>query len=124
MDSDNVTPLPSEQPSTPTADLQARYDALQQLVGSVMILLLMVSGTVLAWFYWQVKNTNRELEAARPQVANIVMQYQRGLGPAQDEFIRKLTDFGRSHPDFVQILNKYNIPLTNAAPPAGAPAKK
>jgi hypothetical protein len=59
-------------------------------------------------------------------------EYQKQSGPMTD-FVKKITDYGRTHPDFAPILAKYNLnkpagatgalPAAATSPPA-APAKK
>jgi hypothetical protein len=127
MEPENLTPLPAE-PSAgaDTAELQARCDSLQHLVGSVLLLLLMVSGTLFAFIYWQVRTIDRELQTIRPQVATIVANYQQHAEKIQNEFRDNLIKFGRTHPDFTPILARYNLwtNLPSGPGPGSAPAKK
>jgi hypothetical protein len=97
------------------SELRAQYDSLHHLVASILVLLIVVSGTLWIYLLRQVKSTKSELEAIRPQAMNIITQYQKTTGPATDEFVRRLMEFGRTHPDFVPVLTKYGIK------PAGAP---
>ena len=59
----------------------------------------------------------------------MIADYQKVSVPVMTEFLKKITDFGRTHPDFMPILAKYNIKPTagtGTAPPSAvpAPAKK
>jgi hypothetical protein len=123
MEPDNLTPLPSATTSAGSVpDLQAQYDGLRQLVNSLLVIMLLVSGTLLIFLYWEVRNTNRELEAG----ASMVYQYQHGAGPVQDKFVKDLQEYGRTHADYAPILKKYNIPPapTPGASPGLMPNKK
>src|SRR5262245_58790631 len=116
------TPLPVNQPTPPdTADLEERVDSLQTLAGTILVLLLIVSGTVSVFLYYQVRIANRELEAGRQQVNKLEVQ--------QNEIIKRMTDFGRTHTDFAPILAKYGVKPDAATgavnvPSPGAPPKK
>jgi len=95
---------------------QAHYDSLQHLVISVLVLLIVVSGTLWIFLRWQVKYTSLELEGVRAQATNFIAAYEKTTKPAMDNFINKLADYGRTHPDFAPIMAKYGIK------PGGAPA--
>lgn len=111
------TPLPS--PVPPQADVEElveRIDSLQRLVGTVLLLLLIVSGTLAVFLYWQVRNANRELESGRQQVMRLNAQ--------QQQFFNSMAEFARTHSDFAPIVAKY-IPIKSGgtgAPPATAAA--
>ena len=99
----------TQQPQTDFRELQERYDSLHHLMVSILAMLIVVSGTLWVYLQRQVKYTGLELDSIRPQVENMVSQYQRGAGPAQDEFVRKLTDYGKTHADFAPIMKKYGL---------------
>jgi hypothetical protein len=101
----------------------AQYDSLRQLVVSILVLLMVVSGTLNVFLLRQSSTSRQELEAIRPQVDAMVSQYQRSVGPAMDEFERKLVEFGRSHADFVPLLSRHlsRVPTRGSAP--SSPAK-
>jgi hypothetical protein len=47
--------------------------------------------------------------------------YQKMSGPYTD-FLKKVTEYGRTHPDFVPILAKYNLkPAGATSAPAATP---
>jgi hypothetical protein len=116
------TPLPSPLPSQPdVAELAERVDSLQNLISKVLLLLLMVSGTLATFIYWQLRMASRELENGRQQVKKLAEQ--------QQAVLHSLSEFARTHPDFTPIIAKYIKPNgTTGAPPATAtapaPAKK
>jgi hypothetical protein len=68
---------------------------------------------------------NSELNPLKKQSAEIAAEMSK-VSNAANEFARRLVDYGKTHPDFVPILNKYSlreVPATNAAPAkATAPA--
>ena|SRR5437763_16235606 len=118
-------------PQTESSEWRAYYESIHHLVVSVMILLIVVSGTLWIFLRWQVKYLNLELEGIRPQATNFIAQYEKSTKPAMDNFVNKLSEYGRTHPDFAPIMTKYSIkpagtpsigPATSAPPVA--PAKK
>ena len=113
---DNKTPIPAGDP-----DLQAHLDALRHLVTSILILVVVISGTFNIYLLRQWRTVSKELAQIRPQAAQIIADYQKS-GPLMDDFLKKVTEYGRTHPDFALILAKYRLsPATAAAAPPAAP---
>ncbi len=109
---DNLNPQPSLQPST--NDLQAQYDALRHLVVSILILVIVISGTLNIYLLRQWRTVNKDLAGIRPQAAQMINEYQKVSGPLMTDFVKKLTEYGRTHPDFAPVLAKYNLKPTGA----------
>lgn len=128
------------QPVTKTPDtaaLQDRIEALNSQMVSILVLLVVISGTLFFNMRRQAAATRSELDAIRPQAEVINATYQRLVGPGMDDFARKLADYGATHPDFQPLLAKYGVTRqgpTSPAPtgvtpagtkaPAPAPGKK
>lgn len=112
------TPLPLPQPTPPDAsELEEQVASLQRLVGTVLVLLLIISGTFSIYLFWQVRTENRELEAGRQQLQQVMK------GEAQqNEVVKRMQDFGRKYPDFAQILGKYGLSPDAAGPGSAPPA--
>jgi len=77
----------------------------------------------------QWRAVGKELTAYRPQAAQMIADYQKVSVPVMTDFLKKVTDYGRTHPDFVPILTRYNIKPGSAvggapAAPASAPAAR
>jgi hypothetical protein len=103
---------------TEPAGWQVQVDALRHFVLSVLILVVVISGTVNIYLLYQFKATGRELEAVRPLVANLRNGYAHGDGPAIERFVRDSMEYGKTHPDFAPYLDKYGL----RAPPGAAPS--
>jgi hypothetical protein len=115
---DNKTPV---QPDL--SDLQAQYDALRHLIVSLMILVVVISGTLNIYLLRQWRSTSKDLTAIRPQATQMIAEFQKVSGPLMQDFVKKITDYGRAHPDFVPVLAKYGLkPSTPTNPPPAAPA--
>jgi hypothetical protein len=109
--------------------LQAQVESLRHLVVSLLVLLVVVSGTLNLYLLRQVRFTRNDLNAVRLQTANINMtgfiaEYEKTTRPAMDEFVRKITQYGQTHPDFAPIMAKYGLnpqtATTTGAPPSKA----
>jgi hypothetical protein len=104
-------------------DFQTQLDGLRSLMVSVLILIVIISGTFNIYLLRQWRTTSKDLAAVRPQAAQIIAEYQQKSGPLMKDFVNKLTEYGRTHPDFAPILAKYQIKTTEATGPApGSPA--
>lgn len=106
-----------------SSDVQAQLDGLRNLIVSLLILIVVVSGTFNIYLLRQWRTTSKDLVAVRPQAAQIIAEYQQKSGPLMQDFVKKLTEYGRAHPDFVPVLTNNGIKLTAPTnPPPGAPA--
>lgn len=127
MDNTENTPAPTDK----TAELQHQVDSLRQLVGSVLVIVFILAGALNIYFWRQLRAVNSELTPLKKQSAEITAEMTK-VNNAANEFARRLVEYGKTHPDFMPVLNKYNlheVPATGAAPakataPAPAPAKK
>src|SRR6266478_3552141 len=111
-------------------DRRAQYDALRHLVVSILVLAVVVSGTLTIYLLRQYRFTHSELVQFRPGAAQMITDYQKIRGPVQDQFVYRLAEYGRSHPDFGPIMTKYGlkppsptsaVPATASPPPTPAP---
>jgi hypothetical protein len=121
--------LDTKSPLAPAADqLQGQYEALRHLVVSILILVVVISGTLNIYLLRQWRSTKKDLEESRPQFAQMVTGYQHSM----NNFVIPVTEYGRTHADFVPVLAKYglkpatptNPPPATASPPAAAKTKK
>jgi hypothetical protein len=97
---------PDLQPGT--SSLQEQVDSLRQIVTSLLVLLLLVSGTLTIYLVRQWRFVQRDLEALRPQAAPIIAEYNKSI-PAMQEFVNRLVQYGKAHPDFAPIVAKYHL---------------
>ena len=104
------------------AELHAQYDALRQLVNTILILLVIVSGTLTIFLLREYKAVHKEVVAVRPQYTEAVARFEQ-MKPKMEDFERRITEFARTHPEFAAIIAKYAPRRPAAAAPA-APTKK
>jgi hypothetical protein len=110
---------------TNVSELQKEIQSLRQLITSLLLLLVVVSGTLSIFLLRQWKMARNDLAAIRPGALQIINDYNQQRAPRMDAFIQKLKEYGRTHPDFVPILERYQLvtnPPTVSAPIA--PPKK
>jgi hypothetical protein len=69
----------------------------------------------------QWRTTSKDLAAIRPQATQMIAEYQKSSGPAMENFVKRITEYGHTHPDFVPVLAKYG--LKPAAPTNAPPVK-
>jgi hypothetical protein len=105
------------------SDLRAQYDQLRQSIVSVLILVIVISGTLNIYLLRQWQSSRKDLAAIRPQAAQMIGEYQKVSGPMMSDFVKKISDYGRNHPDFTPVLAKYGIkPAGTTSAPQTAPS--
>jgi hypothetical protein len=104
------------------SDLEQQLDSLRHLVTSVLILLLVVSGTFNIFLLRQYRSTAKDLDRFRPFAANVINGYSHNEGPAIESFVRSALEFGKTHKDYEQILAKYGLKQGSVPPPQNMPA--
>ena len=118
MENLETTPL-SAPLSPPENDLQSQVDSLRHMLASVLVLIVIVAGTFDLFLLRLVKNTRTERDGMNAMVA----EYNKTTAPAMNDFVKKLTDFGKTHADFNPILVKYGlVNRPGAAPSTATPA--
>jgi hypothetical protein len=115
--------------SSELEELKAQYEDLRHLVVSALVLVLVISGAFNLYLLRQWKFAKNDLTAVQPQANQIINTYVKESGGMQ-EFVRKLAEYGRTHPDFAPISAKYGLnnyltkagsaPVTAAPPPGMA----
>ena len=102
-------------PTLPEANqLQAQVEDLRHLVISVLILLVVVSGTLSVFLLRHWTQTRRDLAAYRIEASPFIEAYHKQAGPQMDAFIEKLKEYGRTNQNVAQMLARYGIAPTGA----------
>jgi hypothetical protein len=123
---DDLVPK-AELPQSELAELQAGVESLRSLFFSLLVLVVIISGTLNIFLLRQWRTASKDLDLARTQAAPLISEYQK-TGPAMDNFVRQIAEYGRTHPDFAPIMAKYGIkptiavgtPSATSTPPAAA----
>jgi hypothetical protein len=95
-----------------TDNTNGEITALKNQVFTLLVALIVVSGTLTVYLYRQVSLAGKDL-AQGQQLSTVLTQNENAVAA----FVTKLVAYGEKHPDFVPVLKKYGI-----APVAGVPA--
>ena len=98
--------------------LQAQHEVLRKLFLAMLVAVLIVSLSLTVFLMRQVIFVRRDLAGVRPQIQQLVKNYQQVEEPQINSFINSLVNFSRTYPDFNPILAKYKISPGIAAPVA------
>jgi len=116
---------PETKISSEVDDLRQQVNTLNHLVVSVLILLVVVSGTLTIYLLRQWQSTRKDLAGYKPKASVSIAYYNKEEAARMDGFINRLGEYGKTHADFKPILIKYGlVQATGASPAAVAPQKK
>jgi hypothetical protein len=112
--------------SSATNDPAAQIAALQRQVFLQLLALIVVSGTLTAYLFYQSRIVSKDIDNVRPRAIQVIQTFNQN-NSNMDYVIKQLAAYGQTHPDFQPILLKYEQAgllrvSTNAAAPA-APKK-
>ena len=93
-------------------NIDAEIAALKNQVFTLLVALIVVSGTLTIYLYRQASVAGKDLA----QGAQLGAKLNQNEAAVKD-FVTKLVAYGERHPEFVSVLKKYGI-----APVAGVPA--
>ncbi|HEY2329913.1 MAG TPA: hypothetical protein VGI63_08895 [Verrucomicrobiae bacterium] len=94
-------------------DSNPQISALQRQMFTLLVALIVVSGTLTVFLYRQASLAGRDIDAVRPQAQQLVGAYNQNL-TLMDGFLKQLVAYGQTHPDFRPVLLKYGINPTSA----------
>ncbi|MGD0614675.1 MAG: hypothetical protein ABSA69_04435 [Verrucomicrobiota bacterium] len=113
--------------SSEVAELKQLCGELQRRTTLLLMGLIVLSFTLAFFVGFQVRRTGKDLDAIRPQARQMTAASEKEE-PTINAFMAKLTEYGRTHPDFAPIMAKYRMNTNstasklNPAAPAEAPA--
>jgi hypothetical protein len=91
--------------------------ALQRQVFSLLVALIVVSGTLTVYLYRQASIARKDYDAVAPQAQQVIGVFNQNQKLMID-FVNQLVAYGQLHPEFRPVLAKYGI-----VPNAGAVKK-
>jgi hypothetical protein len=112
---------PETNPPVPD-ELTNQIASLRCQVTSLLLALIVVSGTLTVFLWYQSRVTEKGIDAVKPEAIRVTRIFEQNR-PALDKLVRQLVVYGQSHPDFQPILKKYGIPLTLPATTNSAPTQ-
>jgi hypothetical protein len=97
----------------------------------MLVLLVLISGTLTIFLVRQWRFAKTDLDVLRPQAAQLINDYNRVSAPAMQDFVRKLAEYSKNHPDFAPIAAKYRLTdslgkaatTSTSSPSSGVPKK-
>ena len=97
-------------------EISEQIAALRRQTFTLLLALIIVSGTLTVFLYRQASLTRKDIAAIKPQATQVMQSYSQNL-PLIQSFVKQLAAYGQAHPDFQkQVLDKYRItPQTVAA---------
>ena len=110
-----------EMGSPAPVELTDQIAALRRQITTLLLALIVVSGTLTVYLWYQSHILGKEIDAIRPQAMQ-VMKILNQTSPVVEKLVPQFVAYGQTHPDFQPILKKYGIPLTNSV--AANPAVK
>jgi hypothetical protein len=97
----------NESESHPHTELADQITALRRQTFTLLLALIIVSGTLTVFLYRQATLTRRDIIGIKPQATQVIQVFNQNRATIQT-FIQQLTAYGQTHPDFQQqILKKY-----------------
>lgn len=106
--------------SSELTELRTECEQLRKQATNMLIALVVISGTLAAFLFLQVWRTGKDTDTLREQQTEYAQRAQR-----EQLFIHslvpKLAEYGKTHPDFKPIMDKYGIGVTSAVPPVVSP---
>jgi hypothetical protein len=120
---ENENENPSAVP-TELNELQAQCAWLRKQILTILVGLIFVSITLNIYLLRQWRWATGDNKAAKEQAGPLINEYQKTIEPRFNEFVRRIQDYGRTHPDFQPIMTKYGLSSTSGPPASATPPKK
>jgi DNA integrity scanning protein DisA with diadenylate cyclase activity len=108
-----------DSPDNSVTALKSHVLALERQIFSLLLALIVVSGTVTIYLYRQASLMRKDIEAMTPQASQIIKTVNDNRG-AMNTFIGQLSAYGQTHPDFQKAIMVRNGLVPAGAPPAAA----
>jgi hypothetical protein len=96
-------------------DSNSEISALKNQVFTLLLALIVVSGTLTVYLYRDASLKGKDIEALRPQAQQIIGAFNQNQS-LMINFLNQLIAYGQAHPDFQPVLRKYGIAPQPAAP--------
>ena len=95
-------------------------ESLQLQLTLQLLALVLMAATLAFFFYVQSHRAKFDLNTLKPTATAMIASFEQEQ-PSVNAFIAKIAEYGRTHPDFAPILQKYQIPPPTNTPPPIAP---
>jgi hypothetical protein len=113
MDSNNI-PSPSTQVNPSSfEDLRKQIGFLQVQVMTLMILLIIFLGSGCLVIFKQASLARKQ----GMELIQILSDYKEGAAPRMNDFLQRLREYSRNHPDILPIISRYPIVMNPGPDP-------
>jgi uncharacterized protein HemX len=103
---------------SPTDNSQSDIAALKNQVFTLLVALIVLTGTFTVYLYRQVSLTNKDIAQANQMSARLSQNQQ-----VIETFVGQLVGYSQRHPEFQPVLKKYGIVPNPNSPVPAAPKK-
>jgi hypothetical protein len=93
----------------------SEISALKNQVFTLLLALIVVSGTLTLYLFQQARITGKDIDAIRPQAQQLIGAFNQNQ-KLMNDFGSALIAYGQTHPDFLPVLRKYGLAPQTAAP--------
>lgn len=99
----------TEMNSPAPAELSEQIAALRRQIFTLLLALIVVSGTLAAFLFYQSRVFGKDIANVKPQAMQIIQGFNQSR-PKLEDFVNQLITYGQTHPEFQQqVLEKYHI---------------
>jgi hypothetical protein len=102
-------------------DLNSEVSALRNQVFTLLIALIVVSGTLTVYLYRQASIARKDIASVKPQAEQVIGAFNQNQA-LMNNFFNAVVAYGKTHPEFQPILIKNGIAPNPNAPAPAAPA--
>ena len=102
-------------------DSNPEISALRTQVFTLLIALIVVSGTLTVFLYRQASIARKDIESVKPQAEQVIALFNQNQA-LMNNFFNAVVAYGKTHPEFQPILLKNGINVAQLPSPVGAPA--
>jgi hypothetical protein len=90
-------------------ELSDQIAGLRQQVFTLLLALIVVSGTLAAYLSYQSRAYGEDIANMKPRAMEVIQTYGQSRAKLES-FVNQIIAYGQTHPDFQrQVLNKYSI---------------
>ena len=103
-------------------DSDSEISALRNQIFTLLLALVVVTGTFAVYMFRQASLTNKDIATAKQEGAEQLIATFNKNQAAINDFEKRLVAYGQMHPEFRPVLVKYGLAPMSAAL-TGAPAR-
>jgi hypothetical protein len=91
--------------------LSDQIAALKRQVFTLLLALIVVSGSLATYLYYQSRVMSQTVEGIKPQAMQVIQAYKQATAnlnqASVSNFLTQISEYAATHPDFQPVLKKY-----------------